>query len=95
MPSMAPGLHLKLPANEQSVVSLTGMQPALLVALQFVVFGFFSPFPTTVIPAPSYAPISVGSCSSSARLPFRSAVQPISGSSGIGSTCACCAAGHV
>src|SRR5438105_15407947 len=70
MASMAAGLHLKLATNLQSVESLSGTQPALLVALQLVVFGFSRPLPSTVIPAPSYAPINVGSCSSSARLPL-------------------------
>src|SRR5438034_7742604 len=32
--------------------------------------GTNTPFDTTVIPAPSYAPRRVGSCSCSARLPF-------------------------
>src|SRR5207245_9008406 len=89
MPSIAAGLQLKLLTKRQSVESFTGTQPALLIALQFAVFGFSNPFPSTVIPAPSYAPISVGSCSSSAMFPFRLASQPMVGSSGSASTWPC------
>src|SRR5229473_4673848 len=41
-----------------------------------------TPFDNTVIPAPSNAPISEGSCNSSARLPLRLASQPSVASSG-------------
>src|SRR5207253_4896056 len=44
--------------------------------------GTNTPFDTTVIPAPSYAPRRVGSCSCSARLPFSPASQPSMASSG-------------
>src|SRR6266576_594392 len=47
----------------------------------------FTPFASTVIPAPEYALISVGSCNSSARLPLRLAVQPTVASRGNRSTC--------
>ena len=95
MASIADGLHRKLPTYLQSVVLFTGTQFAAFNALQFALFGFSNPFPTTVMPAPSYAPISVGSSSISAMLPFRLASQPISGSSGSGSATPCCAAGQV
>src|SRR5882762_1345024 len=62
------------------------MQPAEPSAWQFAVLLFSRPLASTVMPAPSYAPISVGSCSSSDRLPFRFEFQPMIGSSGIGST---------
>src|SRR6516162_3575216 len=45
------------------------------------------PLASTVIPAPSSAPISDGSCSSSARLPLWVASQPTTGSSGSRSIC--------
>src|SRR3984893_9205085 len=55
------------------------------------VHGFWpwksTPFDNTVIPAPSSAPISEGSCSSSAMLPFCVASQPTAASSGKRSTC--------
>src|SRR4029077_20833155 len=38
--------------------------------------GTRTPFESTVIPAPSYAPRRVGSCSCSARLPLRVVSQP-------------------
>ena len=46
--------------------------------------GVHTPLPRTVIPAPSYAPISEGSCSCSARLPLSVASQPSTASSGTG-----------
>src|SRR6266550_4980538 len=46
-----------------------------------------TPFPNTVIPAPSYAPISDGSCNCSARLPFIVVSQPTGASAGMRSTC--------
>src|SRR5580704_1767665 len=49
--------------------------------------GIFTPLLSTVIPAPSYAPISDGSCSSSARLPLTVVSQPTTPSSGTRSTC--------
>src|SRR5215469_4410679 len=49
----------------------------------------FTPLPSTVIAAPSYAPISVGSISVSARLPLRLKSQPEVGSNGIPSILRC------
>src|SRR6267142_2500434 len=49
--------------------------------------GTRTPFESTVIPAPSYAPRRVGSCSCSARLPLNPASQPTVASSGKRSTC--------
>src|ERR1700704_3020940 len=49
--------------------------------------GTRTPFESTVIPAPSYAPRRVGSCSCSARLPLNVASQPTVASSGNRSTC--------
>src|ERR1700674_1807975 len=49
--------------------------------------GKRTPFPRTVIPAPSYAPISDGSCKSSARLPLTVVSHPTMPSSGKRSTC--------
>src|ERR1700688_2525604 len=46
----------------------------------------FSPFARTVMAAPSYAPMSEGSCRSSARLPLTVVSQPTIPSSGSGST---------
>src|SRR5205807_9787869 len=52
----------------------------------------FAPFDNTVIAAPSNAPISEGSCNSSARLPLRPASQPTVASRGNRSTCGLLAA---
>src|ERR1700676_2195976 len=49
--------------------------------------GKFTPFASTVMPAPSSAPIKLGSCNCSARLPLRLASQPKVASSGNRSTC--------
>src|SRR5579863_6296848 len=46
-----------------------------------------TPFASTVIPAPSKAPISEGSCNCSARLPLSVASQPTVASSGKRSIC--------
>src|ERR1700757_808589 len=56
--------------------------------------GNFTPFDNTVIPAPSNAPIRVGSCNSSAKLPFKVASQPTVASSGNRSTWNCIDAEH-
>src|SRR6266853_6273608 len=48
--------------------------------------GKFTPFASTVMPAPSSAPIRLGSCNCSARLPLSSASQPTTASSGNRST---------
>src|SRR5258708_3371700 len=55
--------------------------------------GKFTPFASTVMPAPSSAPIRLGSCNCSARLPLRLASQPIVASSGNRSTCGLLAVG--
>src|SRR5882762_1065935 len=49
--------------------------------------GKFTPFPSTVMPAPSSAPIRLGSCNCSARLPLRFASQPTAASRGNRSIC--------
>ena len=49
--------------------------------------GNSRPLDTTVMPAPSNAPINDGSCSSSAMLPFCVASQPTTASSGSRSIC--------
>src|SRR6266480_6755356 len=96
-PSIRDGLHRKLLGN--------GLVPAVQLALVRSVVpagkisaangsdGKFTPFESTVIPAPSYAPIRVGSCSCSARLPFRVASHPTVASSGKRSTCGLTAVG--
>src|ERR1700730_3026822 len=85
MPSMRDGLHLKLlgHALQSAVLSVSGTQTPFAVQLAA---RDRTPFARTVIPAPSYAPMSVGSCKSSAILPLRLASQPTAGSSGIAST---------
>src|SRR5229473_1160406 len=55
--------------------------------------GKFTPFASTVMPAPSSAPIRLGSCNCSARLPLRLASQPIVASSGNRSICGLLAVG--
>src|SRR5579871_729735 len=57
--------------------------------------GKRTPLPSTVMPAPSYAPMSVGSWSISARLPFRVASHPTVASRGVRSTANFCAAVQV
>src|ERR1700758_4172607 len=64
-----------------------GNAPASLPSDQGLAPWKSTPFPSTVIPAPSYAPISEGSCSCSARLPFSVASQPTVASSGKRSIC--------
>ena len=49
---------------------------AVLVPNGSGIAGKFTPLPRTVMAAPSYAPIRVGSCNSSARLPLRVASHP-------------------
>src|SRR5581483_119354 len=51
-----------------------------------VPLGNFTPLPRTVIAAPSYAPIRLGSLSCSARLPFSVASHPRVASNGRRST---------
>src|SRR6266436_8041839 len=95
-PSMLDGVHQKLLEN-----GLVPLAPPQLAAVRSVVpagkpasrvgsYGFegkFTHFPSTVMPAPSSAPIRLGSCNISARLPLSSASQPTAASSGNRSTC--------
>src|ERR1700676_1235659 len=95
MPSMLDGLHSKLLgyAPVQYVPSFASVNRMVLAgkpASSVGSKGFdgkYTPFPSTVMPAPSRAPISEGSCSCSARLPLRLAVQPMVDSNGMRSTC--------
>src|SRR5579862_24608 len=64
-----------------------GNAPVSVASLQGLIPWKSRPLPSTVMPAPSSAPISAGSCSSSARLPFCEASQPTAASSGKRSTC--------
>ena len=100
-PSMLDGLHWKLLGNgfdrcraaAGPAVWLTRQQRGAGRERQQTMsgrtdsIGKFTPFDSTVMPAPSSAPISVGSCSSSARLPLSVASQPTVASSGNRSTC--------
>src|SRR5207248_7226652 len=109
-PSMADGLHQKLLRNGlvefvllvvqlpavNSVVP-AGKVPAAVGPTPngSAPAGYFTPFASTVMAAPSHAPIRLGSCSSSARLPFCVTSQPITASSGSRSTWNCMAAEQV
>src|SRR5436305_2001925 len=55
--------------------------------------GKLTPFGSTVVPAAYSAPIRLGSCNCSARLPLSSASQPTTTSSGNRSTCGLLALG--
>src|SRR6266481_5775681 len=95
-PSMLDGLHWKLLGNgfvpvppqlpEVSSVAPVG-KPASSVASHGLAPWKSTPLDNTVIAAPSSAPISDGSCSSSAMLPLSPASQPTVASSGNRSTC--------
>src|ERR1700680_733208 len=95
-----PGLQLalaspvrKLPEESLPLRSVVPVgNPASKVGSHGVV-GKFAPFPSTVMPAPSSAPIRLGSCNCSARLPLRLASQPRVASSGNRSTCGLMAVG--
>src|SRR3974390_2506393 len=65
-----------------SRVVTPGNAPPSAVSVQGYSPWKSTPFASTVIPAPSYAPISEGSCNCSARLPFWVASQPTVASSG-------------
>src|SRR6202040_1774055 len=104
-PSMLDGLHQKLLLNgllvwdvpqvpDVSSVVPVGKPPSR-VGSYWLAPWKFTPFANTVMAAPSRAPISEGSCSSSARLPFRPASQPTVASRGSRSTAPSCAAGQV
>src|SRR5215469_14827076 len=98
-PSMLEGLHRKLLGNGLDAVAVLGPQPlfGLLVPCKSNVptgkvsaanglEGKITPFPSSVMAAPSSAPINVGSCSNCARLPLRVASHPTTASNGIRST---------
>src|SRR2546423_10678099 len=90
-PSISDGLHWKLLGNglglAVQLALVRSVVPAGKISAANGSDGKFTPFESTVIPAPSYAPIRVGSCSCSARLPFRVASHPTVASSGKRSTC--------
>src|ERR1035441_10561206 len=80
-PGPAPGLLTTplssvVPTGKSASVVLNGFAPLKS-----------TPFARTVIPAPSKAPMSEGSCKSSPRLPFSVASQPMVPSRGNRSTC--------
>src|SRR6266481_1332454 len=88
-PSMLDGLHQKLLGNglvefELLVVQLlavnsvvaAGNAAASVPSFQGYAPWKSTPFASTVMPAPSYAPSRVGSINCSARLPFSVASQP-------------------
>src|SRR5436853_2534404 len=98
-PSMLDGLHWKLLGNGFLAVAVFDPQepavsnvvpigkPASRVGSNGLAPWKSAPWANTVMPAPSRAPISEGSCNSSARLPLRLASQPTVASSGNRSTC--------
>src|SRR5215469_8840870 len=96
-PSILDGLHMKLLGNGfvplqrlpdpcRSVVP-GGKPPGSVPSDQGLAPWKSKPLDNTVMAAPSKAPMSEGSCNSSARLPFRLAVQPTAASSGKRSSC--------
>src|SRR6266513_4880275 len=101
-PSIRDGLHWKLLGKGLVLSEQWSLAPAMFCRSVVPVGkisaangsdGKFTPFESTVIPAPSYAPIRAGSCSCSARLPFRVASHPTVASSGKRSTCGLTAVG--
>src|SRR5882672_1503708 len=93
-PSMRDGLHQKSLVNavQLGVLALLAARSVVpsgnvSAANSVLLFGKFTPFDRTVMPAPSYAPMRVGSCNCSARLPLSVASQPTVASSGRRSTC--------
>src|SRR5579864_8153065 len=101
MPSIRDGLHRKLLEYvvQSALLFVSGAQ--MPFAVQFgsgcstpPTSTSLTPLPRTVMAAPSYAPISVGSISSSARLPLRLKSHPEAGSNGIASTLRCIAVGQ-
>ena len=96
-PSMLDGLHQKLlgngfgPAAVPQVPAVSSVVPVGKPASRVGSHGSppwkSTPFANTVMAAPSSAPISEGSCNSSARLPLRPASQPTVASSGSRSIC--------
>src|SRR4051812_10912321 len=91
-PSMLEGLHWKLLGNglvrapPQPVVELpppvSRTVPVGKVSATNGLDGNLTPLESTVMAAPSSAPIRVGSCNSWARLPLRLASHPTTASSG-------------
>src|SRR5713226_7961040 len=76
----------KLPAGSLPMRSVVPVgNPASKVG-SYGFEGKFTPFDSTVMPAPSSAPIKDGSCNCSARLPLRLASHPTTASSGNRST---------
>src|SRR6516164_6457774 len=98
-PSMLEGLHRKLLGSgevvllQSALLSNTvpvGKAPAVASPAPTMLLapaGSFTPLASTVMPAPSRAPISAGSCRGSARLPFCEASQPRMASIASRSTC--------
>src|SRR4029077_9947302 len=74
------------PTPVSSVVPVGNAPPSLPSDQGFAPWKS-TPFPSTVIAAPSNAPISEGSCNCSARLPFCVASQPTVASRGKRSIC--------
>src|SRR5256884_9470093 len=106
---MADGLHQKLLRNGLVVFVLLVVQLAAVSSVVpagkvpaavgptpngSVPGGYFTPLASTVMAAPSNAPIRLGSCSSSARFPSWGTSQPITASRGKSPTRHCLAAGE-
>src|ERR1035441_8597123 len=100
-PSMLDGLHQKLLGNGfvalvpevLQVLDVRSGVPTGKVSATNGFDGKLTPFDSTVMAAPSSAPMRVGSCNSSARLPFSVASQPTVASSGRRSICGFVAVG--
>src|SRR2546427_3443510 len=95
-PSMLDGLHQKLLGNgfvpvPPQVLAVSNVVPVGKPARRAGSHGLTpwksAPFDSTVIAAPSSAPISEGSCNNSARLPLRPASHPTVASRGNRSIC--------
>ena len=83
----SPGLFLPQSLAVRRAWCQSGYPASAPTPNQSVPAGTRTPLASTVIPAPSYDPIRVGSCSISARLPFTVVSQPRMPSNGIRSTC--------
>src|SRR6266849_3865985 len=77
----------KLPPGSRPMRSVVPVGNPASKAGSYGFEGKFTPFASTVMPAPSSAPIRLGSCNCSARLPLSSASQPTTASRGNRSTC--------
>src|SRR2546421_950031 len=95
-PSILDGLHQKLLGNgfvpvPPQVLAVSNVVPVGKPARRAGSHGLTpwksAPFDSTVIAAPSSAPISEGSCNNSARLPLRPASHPTVASRGNRSIC--------